>query len=124
MRPEGSSAVSDGLLLCGDAGYDAYIVNSNTPEHLERHVNSYLSNLKLEEWWNGGAKGARIVDVGAGTGSFTLALARRVAPYHRVLCVEPSESMNRIADLCIPILHRPFYLRSKKNYRSSRASPV
>lgn len=72
-------------------------MNSNTPEHLERHINNFLPELRLEEWWNGGSKGARIVDIGAGTGNFTLALAKRVVSYHKVLCVEPSKSMSDTA---------------------------
>lgn len=58
-----------------------------------------MSKLKLDEWWNGGSKGARIVDIGAGTGNFSAALAEEVAAWHRVLCVEPSKSLCDIQKL-------------------------
>lgn len=68
------------------------IMLSNTLEHLDRHVNNFMSKLRLHEWWNGGLKGAKIVDIGAGTGDFTLAMAKKVGAYHKVLCVDPNRS--------------------------------
>lgn len=78
-------------------GYDGMIMNSNTAEHLEWHVDAFLLKLRIDEWWNGGGKGATIVDIGAGTGDFTHALAKRVTAYHKVLCVEPNRGIENEA---------------------------
>lgn len=69
----------------GFASASAY--DANRPSYPPTAVSSLLSALKLQ-----GVKGARIIDLAAGTGKFTELLAKREEEYE-ILAIEPHEGM-------------------------------
>lgn len=69
----------------GFASASAY--NAHRPSYPSSAISSLLSALKLD-----GVDGARIIDLGAGTGKFTELLSDRDEGYE-ILAVEPHEGM-------------------------------
>lgn len=69
----------------GFASASAY--NAHRPSYPSSAISSLLSALKLD-----GVAGARIIDLGAGTGKFTELLSDRDEGYE-ILAVEPHEGM-------------------------------
>lgn len=69
----------------GFASASAY--DAHRPSYPSSAISSLLSALKLD-----GVTGARIIDLGAGTGKFTEMLADRNEGYE-ILALEPHESM-------------------------------
>ena len=61
--------------------------DTHRPSYPGKAVSSFLSALKLK-----GVKGARLIELGAGTGKFTQILAEREEGYE-ILAIEPHEAM-------------------------------
>ena len=71
--------------LCGFSSASRY--DTHRPSYPQSAVSAFLSALKIS-----GVQGARIIDLGAGTGKFTELLAAREEAYE-ILALEPHDGM-------------------------------
>lgn len=73
--------------LTGFANASSY--DKHRPSYPMEAVNNLLSHLQIK-----GLTGAKVVDLGAGTGKFTTLLAKRPENYE-ILAIEPLEAMRK-----------------------------
>ena len=71
---------------------DAAVYDTHRPSYPPGSVNKLLENLKVA-----GVRGARILDLAAGTGKFTTLLAARPEEYE-IVAVEPHADMRQVLE--------------------------
>lgn len=85
--------MTSGVAHASTVGFrDATSYEKHRPSYPSEAVESLLEHLQVK-----GLKGARIVDLAAGTGKFTELLASRDENYE-ILAVEPHEGMRRVLE--------------------------